>query len=466
MLKRTLLPVIRSNQLFGKRVPLFVLQKRNTQTDVKVTPLTEDKVIITNGRITTEQFLEGLRKRLGEPPQYTSKFEGQTIEEFENFLNEHYANRNFYVTDDFKEFVRTELLYSKEEIEKTITGNFGSLTIKKDGLEIPNFQPILDFVGVSPFWNSIIAKTETTFTNFREKLTAPLPEPEKKIDWDEAARRLGKEQAAQLRADAEAVKKMFEPELDLDKIEKELRTYLMPYFDRFKDLILSDREDIKKISDELAKECTLLEKDEYGLPKHDVESLEFMTTYFPEELNEIFVEIDNLNFDEEYKDEMRQFAINSPERAQRASQRDAFVGTINETVDEVIKDLGPGALETREKIETPEQIARQQLFVKVNEIARRNKELEIEIGQLKMRLQKDGGGMQEAPTHEKTKKKQQVEVSKDLMDSLIKLLGGDPSKKRVRIKDWKHTAPVIEELDSPRNKEEQQQESKDEKKKE
>lgn len=231
-------------------------------------------------------------------------------------------------------------------------------------------------------------------------ISRSMKEPPKLEGQEQLTKYLSEETLQEINALFEVAKTAV-PKIDVDAVVSNLEQKFDSVLEQYKDLLIENFEDVKKNNRELEFLSIFLDTDADGLPKVDMHSFEFMEKYFPEEVEAVIEEIELGNWDTEYRDDTR--VLKTGPEALFTKNKDWISKEYNKVDDDLQNELAISASITEE------QKKFQILYQDVMAIARYNKELETEIGQLKFLL----GG----EDHEAAEKKKRAEEAAEEEDS-------------------------------------------------
>jgi hypothetical protein len=347
-------------------------------------------------KLTTENAVKGLEQYLGAKEDYVTKYPNITVEQYDAQLREQ-LNRPIYQDPNSAEYVTSLLGFNKEEVGWAMSGKYPDLFEWKGQDLYVNWDVVGKMFSRTDTEKGLMADIESGFKKFKlvEEELSNLDEIN--IDWKQWEADLGADVVKQVREDLHDAIEQMRPDLNVDKFDEAVSNLMQPYIDQTKDLLIDDLEEVKTITDDLVRESQFLKEDEYGEPIIQFDSPYFLDKFAPEERDEMILEIENGEWDTDYQKEIKAARFSPDELIEYNKQW--LIEQSSEIEEDAIKNLvGEGAMSERQQRE-------QLLFSEVNSAAKRTKQLETEVNQLKTKLEFEAESA--AADQDKSKKKEE-----------------------------------------------------------
>lgn len=334
-------------------------------------------------KLTTETAIKNLDVYLGAKENYVTKYPDVSVEKYQAMLKEQ-LNRSIYQDPNTAEYVQSLLGYSKEEVEWTMGGKYPDLYEWRGSELVIHWDVAGKLFSRTDTEKGLMADIESGFKKFKavEEELNQIDENEgatASIDWKHWEHELGPDTVKQVRQDLDEAVEQLKPEIDIERFDEGLQKHLQPYVDQVKDLLLDEFEEVKTLTDDLVRESQFLKTDEFGEPLLQFDSPYFLDKFAPEERDQIILEIENEEWEVEYQKEIKATRISPDELIEY--NRQWLIDSSAEVEEEAMKNLvGEGAMSDRQQRE-------QLLFSEVNSAAKRTKQLETEVNQLKTKLE-------------------------------------------------------------------------------
>lgn len=423
MLRRVLKnrPVRQAFKTYDMVSPSFYNQQR-----FKSLPVFSDKP-----KLTTETVVKMLESYIGAKENYVSKYPNVTVEQTQAQLRE-IINRPIYYDETTKDYITSLLGYPKDEVEWILTGKYPSLYEWKGEELHVNWEQVGRMFTRTDLEKGVLADLESAFKKFKGFEEELNNVQDVTIDWDRWETELGKETVSQMRNDMEEAFQRTKAEIDMERLGAAVNSHMQPYVDQVKDMLLDDMPTLTQLTDDLQRESNMLREDESGQPVILYDSPYFLDAFAPQERDEIILEIENDDWDTEYTKEIKATKISPDELVEY--NRQWVIESSAEVEEEAMKNfVGEGAASDKEQRE-------QLLFNEVNAAAKRTKQLETEVNQLKTKLEFEA----ESSAGDKEKEKKSTTstaatMSKEEWDSFLKKRGVNEETGVAR--DFKHISP-------------------------
>lgn len=417
--------------LLQKRSIFSTVLNRVSHRSASTASLPETEPVVYHDElITTENIVRKLEELLqdDDSKSFKPRYE-MTFEEFELQFKEQ-MNRTIYHDEDFVSFISKTLDFPKEEVEEVIRGQEPKFYKKSDNGDLD-----VDWIEFARLFQrtetekSLLPQFEREFKEMKQFKLELEEESQKKqltIDWAEWEKKLGSSTVLKLKSDFDKVVEKTRPRIDAKVLEEKLDELLKPVLGQLKDDLVEALPNIRQVTEDLVRETPLLKKEDNGLYQQYMAPW-FIDKYFPQERDELIMEIEEDEWDLEYTAQIKATRLNPDEILTR--NKDWITRESSKIEEDEYRSISSKAATLSAK-----KREEQNLYHGVIDGARRVKELESEVASLKS--SSESGDDVKKDGEKKERKEDKLALSDDEWWSFLSSFGVSKDLKQKR--DFAH----------------------------
>lgn len=395
-------------------------------------------IVDDQGDVSTTKAIDEEIERNPEKYTYKTKYPNEDLDKVMKEYEEEFLD-DVPVSDTIIEDVTDFTGWDKELVTKILRPSLPDIIEYDQNGEFYDYKwgKIKNDLNLDPRINSMIDSVDASFKLLREQADNfdTVVKNVKSFDWQKVEEEKGEENALYER---ERFRKIFIKNFKFsskEEVSNNFKRMTSSGIDECRDVIIDTLPIYKDLRQKSRNIGRQLELDSEGVPVWDYFSLEFIDNFYPEIRDQILVEIDNFDFDVEYKDQFKQLSHQNPSELFDLVSPEAG----KKSVEQVANIFFSGFEDTTE--DKKSQVISKKMHELTNTIEGKGVITQA-IGKLKSQLE----------YVEEITQTTQKEEKQDLSSSaaILEEIGVSPDGKMVIVKDWKHKPHEIVENTAPK----------------